>query len=76
MKLNVIKSLVCATVLFSAAYASTTATINHITVYVVRNGDSDRSIHRVFLTEKSAKKYCDTYKDSHNYELEPLVLTE
>ena len=50
--------------------------IEPITVYVIRNGDSDRSIHKVFLTEKSAKKYCDTYKESHNYECEVLVLTE
>ena len=50
--------------------------IEPITIYVIRNGDSDRSIHKVFLTEKSAKKYCDTYKESHNYECEVLVLTE
>ena len=47
-----------------------------ITVYVVRNGDSERSIHKVFLTEKSAKKYCDMFKENHNYEYEVLVLTE
>jgi len=47
-----------------------------ITVYVVRNGDSERSIHRVFLTEKAAKRYCDEYKDSHNYECEAIVLKE
>ena len=47
-----------------------------ITVYVVRNGDSDRSIHKIFLTEKSAKKYCDAFKENHNYDYEALALTE
>ena len=47
-----------------------------IKVYVVRNGDTDRSIHKIFLSEKAAKKYCDNYKENHNYEYEVLELTE
>lgn len=46
------------------------------TVYIVRNDDTDRTIHRVFLTERAAMHYVVAYKDSHNYEYEPLVLKE
>jgi hypothetical protein len=47
-----------------------------ITVYMIRNGDTDRTIHRVFLTEKAAKRYVNDYKESHAYEYEAVLLTE
>lgn len=47
-----------------------------ITVYMVRNGDTDRTIHRVFLTEKAAKRYVNDYKESHAYEYEAVLLKE
>jgi len=47
-----------------------------ITVYMIRNGDTDRTIHRVFLTEKAAKRYVNDYKESHAYEYEAVLLKE
>jgi hypothetical protein len=37
---------------------------------------NDLSIERVFLKKKNAEKYCDMYKNSHNYSIEERELTE
>lgn len=50
--------------------------IPSVTVYMVRNGDTDRTIHRVFLSEKAVKQYVNNYKESHAYEYEVVLLNE
>ncbi len=34
------------------------------------------SIEKVYLKKENAQKYCDMYKDSHNYSVEERELTE
>jgi hypothetical protein len=46
------------------------------TVYVIRNGDSEKTIHRIFATKVAANKYINDFKDSHNYEIETINLKE
>jgi hypothetical protein len=46
------------------------------TVYVIRNSDSERAIHRIFATKVAANKYINDFKDSHNYEIETINLKE
>jgi hypothetical protein len=33
-------------------------------------------IERIFLKKEHAQKYCDTYKESHNYTFEEVTITE
>lgn len=47
-----------------------------VTVYVIRNSDSERAIHRIFATKVAATKYINDFKDSHNYEIETIYLKE
>ena len=37
---------------------------------------NDLSIEKVYLKKENAQKYCDMYKDSHNYSVEERELTE
>ena len=37
---------------------------------------NDPSIEKVYLKKENAQKYCDMYKDSHNYSVEERELTE
>ncbi len=37
---------------------------------------NDLSIEKVYLKKDNAQKYCDMYKDSHNYSVEERELTE
>ena len=37
---------------------------------------NDLSIEKVYLKKENAQKYCDMYKDSHNYSVEEKELTE
>lgn len=73
-----IKNIVCIMCLIGGFVFADEIIKEHppITVYIVRNGDSERTIHKIFITEKSARKYVDQYKDSHSYEFEPLLLKE
>jgi len=37
---------------------------------------NDLSIEKVYLKKENAQKYCNMYKDSHNYSVEERELTE
>ena len=37
---------------------------------------NDLSIEKVYLKKENVQKYCDMYKDSHNYSVEERELTE
>jgi len=61
--------------LITVAYATTV--IEPIKVYfIISSRTGDRTIEKVFLVKDNAKKYCDMYKDSHNYIIEEHTLSE
>ncbi len=69
------KSLIFSIVLITVAYASTIT--EPIKVYfVVSSRSGDRTIERVYLIKENAEKYCNMYKDSHNYSIEEQKLSE
>ncbi|MGA1048676.1 MAG: hypothetical protein ACO3UU_11750 [Minisyncoccia bacterium] len=69
------KSLMFSVVLITVAYASTIT--EPIKVYfVVSSRSGDRTIERVYLIKENAEKYCNMYKDSHNYSIEEHKLSE
>ena len=48
-----------------------------IKVYLIMSyRGNDLSIEKVYLKKENAQKYCDMYKDSHNYSVEERELTE
>lgn len=56
-------------------YASTVT--EPVKVYFVISGRTgDRTIERVYLLKDNAEKYCNMYKDSHNYTIEEHKLSE
>jgi len=69
------KSLIFSVVLITVTYASTIT--EPIKVYfVVSSRSGDRTIERVYLLKENAEKYCNMYKDSHNYSIEEHKLSE
>ena len=69
------KSLMFSVVLITVAYASTIT--EPIKVYfVVSSRSGDRTIERVYILKENAEKYCNMYKDSHNYSIEEHKLSE
>ena len=75
-KYNIVAILVLLASLVIADSATTETPVKAVTLFIVRNGDESRTIHKVFLTEEGVKKYILRYKDSHNYESESISLTE
>ncbi len=48
-----------------------------IKVYLITSyRGNDLTIEKVYLKKENAQKYCDMYKDSHNYSVEERELTE
>lgn len=69
------KSFLLYILLISVAYATTIT--EPIKVYfVVSSRSGDRTIEKVYLLKDNAQKYCDMYKDSHNYIIEEHKLSE
>ena len=69
------KSFLFYILLITVAYASTIT--DPIKVYfVISSRTGDRTIERVYLVKENAQKYCDMYKDSHNYIIEEHKLSE
>ena len=61
--------------LATIAYAATMP--DPIKVYVIYTYKfNERIIEKIFLKKENAQKYCDTYKESHNYTFEELSITE
>lgn len=61
--------------LATIAYAATLP--EPIKLYVVYSYKFDeRTIQKIFLKKENAKKYCDTYKESHNYTFEEVTVNE
>jgi hypothetical protein len=69
------KSFLLYILLITVAYATTIT--EPIKVYfVVSSRSGDRTIEKVYLLKDNAQKYCDMYKDSHNYIIEEHKLSE
>ena len=48
-----------------------------IKVYLIMSyRGNDLAIEKVYLKKENAQKYCDMYKDSHNYSVEERELSE
>ena len=61
------------------AYASTNdvLVLPKIKIYcIISYRTGDRTIEKIYMKRDNAKKYADMYKDSHNYEIEEIELTE
>jgi len=51
--------------------------VKPISVYfVISSRSGDRTIEKVYLIKDNAEKYCNAYKDSHNYFVEEHQLSE
>lgn len=69
------KSFLFYILLITVAYASTVT--DPIKVYfVISSRTGDRTIEKVYLVKENAQKYCNMYKDSHNYIIEEHTLSE
>lgn len=69
------KSFLLYILLITVVYASTS--IEPIKVYfIISSRTGDRTIEKVFLVKDNAQKYCNMYKDSHNYIIEEHTLSE
>lgn len=71
---QIIKYILCLCIA-SIAFASTVS--NQIKLYVVYTYKFDEKvIERIYLKKENAQKYCDNYKDSHNYTFEEVIISE
>jgi len=69
------KSLMFSVVLITGVCMNTIT--EPIKVYfVVSSRSGDRTIERVYILKENAEKYCNMYKDSHNYSIEEHKLSE
>ena len=67
--------IVYAAFLATVAYASTMS--EPIKVYVIYTYKfNERVIEKIYIKKENAQKYCDLYKDSHNYTFEELTISE
>ena len=57
------------------AYAATlTEPIKLYVVYTYKF--NERVIEKIFIKKDNAQKYCDTYKDNHDYTFEEITVKE
>ncbi len=75
---NIIKwtgVIVYAAFLATVAYAATmTEPIKLYVIYTYKF--NERVIEKIYIKKENAQKYCDLYKDSHNYTFEELTISE
>jgi len=61
--------------LATVAYAATMP--EPIKLYVIYTYKfNERTIEKIFIKKENAQKYCDTFKESHNYTFEELTVAE
>ena len=80
--MNLFKSIIkwCGVIVYAAflatvAYAATLP--EPIKVYlIISSRGGEYTIEKIYLKKENAQKYCDMYKDSHNYSVEEKELTE
>ena len=57
------------------AYAATLP--EPIKLYVIYSYKfNERVIEKIYIKKENAKKYCDDFKESHNYTFEEITLSE
>ena len=57
--------------------ANSAANLVYMKVYVIYSYKyNDKIIEKIFVKKENAQKYCEAYKDSHNYTFEELSLLE
>jgi len=57
--------------------ASPAANLVYMKVYVIYSYKyNEKIIEKIFVKKENAQKYCEAYKDSHNYTYEELSLLE
>jgi len=67
--------LVYAGFLATVAYAATMP--EPIKLYVIYTYKfNERVIEKIYIKKENAQKYCDAFKDSHNYTFEELTISE
>ena len=76
--MNLFKTIIkwCGIILFTAfAYAATLP--EPVKVYlIVSSRTGEYTIEKIYLRKENAEKYCEMFKDSHNYVIEERKLTE
>ena len=61
--------------LATIAYAATMP--EPIKLYVIYSYKfNERVIEKIYIKKENAKKYCDDFKESHNYTFEEITLSE
>ena len=71
---KIMRYLLCF-LLFSTVLAATK--VETVKIYlVVSSRSGDRTIEKIYLFKENAEKYCNMYKDSHNYVIEEANLKE
>lgn len=57
--------------------ASPAVNLVYMKVYVIYSYKyNEKIIEKIFVKKENAQKYCEAYKDSHNYTYEELSLLE
>lgn len=71
MNFKLLIFLLCVTFCYAAA------NLEQIKVYlIVSSRGGEYTIEKIYLKKENAQKYCETFKDSHNYTIEERNLTE
>lgn len=77
--MNLFKTIIkwCGIILFTAAFAYAATLPEPIKVYlIVSSRSGEYTIEKIYLRKENAEKYCEMFKDSHNYVIEERKLTE
>lgn len=69
---HLVYSIIC-----SCVIVANTVEINPVNVYfIISSRTGERTIEKVFLVKENAVRYCNMYKESHNYFIEEHKLSE
>jgi len=62
--------------LLTAVTVVASSEIKGIKLYFIVSDRNGRSIEKVFLYKSNAEKYVSDFKESHNYDLEEVIVKE
>jgi len=72
---SIVKWIGIVTLLATVAYAATVS--EPIKLYVIYTYKfNERVIEKIYIKKENAQKYCDTFKENHNYTFEEITVTE
>jgi len=72
---SIVKWIGIATLLATVAYAATVS--EPIKLYVIYTYKfNERVIEKIYIKKENAQKYCDAFKENHNYTFEEITVTE